>query len=110
MARAANSKTQTMMHTSTLLIAASILVAASANIWAQTPPCGMGISDWCSAPPNDPCGAHRNSVACKADPRCYGMPYRGESVVPCILDPRGFASNCPTVGCTSTPPAALGHK
>jgi hypothetical protein len=32
------------------------------------------------------------------------MPYRGESVVACLLDSRGFASNCPTVGCSSTPP------
>ena len=34
-----------------------------------------------------------------------GMRYRGESVIACILDERGFASNCPTVGCTSDPPA-----
>ena len=39
-----------------------------------------------------------------ADLRCYGMPYRGESFVPCFLDARGFASNCPTVGCTSRRP------
>jgi hypothetical protein len=29
------------------------------------------------------------------------MRYRGESVVACIIDARGFASNCPTVGCRS---------
>jgi hypothetical protein len=37
------------------------------------------------------------------------MPYQGESVVACQLDGRGFASNCPTVGCTSTPPRPGGR-
>ena len=105
MAPAANGKTQTMMRTSTLLIAALILFAASGNIQAQIPLCGMGLRDWCPAPAGDPCGAHRNTAQCKADPLCFGMAYQGEAVVPCLLDARGFASNCPTVGCTSTPPA-----
>jgi hypothetical protein len=52
----------------------------------------------------DSCGRHRNVAACRADPACYGMPYPGESLVACQLDGRGFASNCPTVGWTSTPP------
>jgi hypothetical protein len=110
MVRAANGKTQTMIRTSTLLIAATMVFAADRDIWAQTPLCGVGLSDWCPAPPGDPCGAHGNTAQCKADPRCYGMPYRGESVVPCLFDARGFASNCPTVGCTSTRPADATQK
>jgi hypothetical protein len=110
MVRAANGKTQTMIRTSTLLIATIMLSSVGGAIRAQTPLCGMGLSDWCPAPPGDLCGAHRNAAQCKADPRCYGMPYQGESVVPCILDARGFASNCPTVGCTSTRPADTTQK
>ena len=66
--------------------------------------CGQSISDWCPAPAGDPCGMHKDTASCRADARCYGMPYRGESVIACIFDDRGFAENCPTVGCTSTPP------
>jgi hypothetical protein len=29
------------------------------------------------------------------------MPYRGESLVACKFDARGFAENCPAVGCIS---------
>jgi hypothetical protein len=29
------------------------------------------------------------------------MPYRGESVIACIDDARGFPTNCPVVGCIS---------
>jgi hypothetical protein len=72
---------------------------------AQPPPCGTSPTDWCPAPVGDPCGRHRNVADCRADTACYGIPYRGESVVACIVDTRGFASNCPTVGCTSTSPA-----
>ena len=75
-----------------------------ADVPGRTLACGMNIDDWCPAPPGDPCGRHRDTAACMADPACYGMPYRGESFVPCVLDARGFSSNCPTVGCTSTPP------
>jgi hypothetical protein len=86
----------------------SLLTATAAPAFAQQALCGLGIRDWCPAPAGDPCGRHRNTAACRADPQCFGMPYRGESVVPCILDARGFASNCPTVGCTSTrPPLGL---
>jgi len=81
------------------------LAAASIPAVAQPPPCGMNPKDWCPAPAGDPCGRHRNAADCRADAQCYGMPYRGESVEACLLDARGFASNCPTVGCTSTPPA-----
>jgi hypothetical protein len=86
------------------LTAVSTLALAAAPLHAQSSFCGMGLRDWCPAPAGDPCGRHRNTAACRADPQCFGMTYRGESVVPCILDARGFASNCPTVGCTSTPP------
>jgi hypothetical protein len=96
------------------LIAVSILssMALVALQFPRTPAvaqgdfCGERPTDWCPAPAGDPCGRHRNAVECRADSRCYGMPYRGESVVACMLDDRGFASNCPTVGCTSTPPPA----
>ena len=82
----------------------ALLPAVAPQAVAQRPVCGFSINDWCPAPSGDPCGRHRSTAACRADPTCYGMPYRGESVVACILDARGFASNCPTVGCTSTPP------
>ena len=91
---------------SLLMLTLAGLVAAAAPAAAQSPPCGMNPSDWCAAPAGDRCGRHRNVAACRADAACYGMRYRGESVVACMLDERGFASNCPTVGCTSTPPAA----
>jgi hypothetical protein len=63
--------------------------------------CGTSPSDWCPAPPGDPCGAHPDVASCKADARCGGMPYRGESFVACKHDARGFGENCPTVGCVS---------
>lgn len=81
------------------------LVGVPAVAQTPPPPCGLSPKDWCPAPAGDPCGRHRNAADCRADAQCYGMPYRGESVVACILDERGFASNCPTVGCTSTSPA-----
>jgi hypothetical protein len=81
----------------------SLSIASLATADAQPLPCGMNPKDWCAAPAGDPCGNHRNVAECRADKACYGMPYRGESVVACIVDERGFALNCPTVGCTSTP-------
>jgi hypothetical protein len=66
--------------------------------------CGVGLSDWCPSYRGDRCNRHRNSETCRADPKCFGMPYRGESLMPCLFDERGFASNCPTVGCSSLPP------
>jgi hypothetical protein len=88
-----------------LAVAPVILFAASAFA-ADVPPanCGMSPSDWCPAPAGDPCGVHQDAASCKADSACLGMPYRGESMVACQFDGRGFASNCPTVGCTSVPP------
>jgi hypothetical protein len=61
----------------------------------------MGPDDWCASPPGDPCGAHKDVMSCRADPKCKGMPYRGESVVACRYDDAGFGTNCPTVGCIS---------
>ena len=68
---------------------------------APANPCGLSPNDWCPSPPGDPCGAHHDTTSCKADPTCVGVPYRGESAVACHLDPRGFADNCPTVGCVT---------
>jgi hypothetical protein len=90
-------------------LAVLMVAAVPAPAAAQSRPCGINPSDWCSAPAGDPCGRHRTVAACRADPACYGMPYQGESVVACQLDARGFASNCPTVGCTSTPPRPAGR-
>ncbi|WP_395708979.1 hypothetical protein [Reyranella sp.] len=92
------------LASSVLALAVAGLVAAFQPAAAQSPTCGESPRDWCPAPAGDPCGRHRTVAACRADPACYGMPYRGESVVACILDERGFGTNCPTVGCTSTPP------
>ncbi|WP_296518086.1 hypothetical protein [Rhodopseudomonas sp.] len=64
----------------------------------------MKLDDWCVERPSDRCTRHLNAEACKADKACYGLPYRGESLVACQFDERGFGLNCPTVGCTSTPP------
>ena len=63
--------------------------------------CGMAPNDWCPSPPGDPCGKHKDVASCKADRRCKGMPYRGESAVACADDGHGFSTNCPTVGCIS---------
>jgi hypothetical protein len=94
-----------MMHRSTILmIATGLLVAVTDFAAAQ---CGTGIDHWCPAPAGDPCGQHRNVAECKADPKCYGMPFRGVSFLPCVLDERGFGVNCPTVGCTGTPPSPV---
>jgi hypothetical protein len=89
----------------------TVLLAAMAAARSETQPrpCGTSPEDWCPAPPGDPCGRHHNVAACRADPSCYGMPYQGESVIACQLDARGFALNCPTVGCTSTRPQTGGQ-
>jgi len=42
-------------------------------------------------------------ASCKADGKCGGMAYTGESFVACKRDDRGFGTNCPTVGCISLP-------
>lgn len=63
--------------------------------------CGSSVSDWCAARAGDPCGEHPDTETCRADARCEGRPYTGESLAACALDARCFASNCPTVGCIS---------
>ncbi len=100
----ADGKMQRMMYRSTLLIAVALLLSLAAEVSASGRVCGTSIDDWCPAPRGDRCGRHKNTAACKADPKCYGMPYRGVSFVPCYLDKRGFAANCPTVGCTGKRP------
>ena len=64
-------------------------------------PCGTRIHDWCPSPAGDPCGEHKDVTSCRADKKCKGMPYKGESIVACRYDATGFATNCPTVGCIS---------
>ena len=90
-----------MMHPSTLVIVAILALVAPA---AAQNPCGIAPNDWCPAPAGDPCGHHLSRAACQADPRCYGMPYRDELAIAYIAKERGFSSDCPNVGFTSTPP------
>jgi len=72
----------------------------------------MRTNDWCEASKDDPCNTHRDARSCEADARCAGMPYRGESVVACHYDARGFNGNCPVVGCRTPAPASTdeSHK
>jgi hypothetical protein len=86
------------------ILIAILLLSLVAAADEPDPLCGLSPRDWCPAPEGDPCGRHRDEAACRADAACYAMPYRGESVVPCDWDERGFASNCPAVGCSSVPP------
>ena len=91
----------------TTLATTGCAVAAESNgatVSQQQAVCGLKPDDWCPAPAGDPCGRHHNVATCRADSSCYGMPYKGESLTACTIDSRGFSSNCPTVGCTSTPP------
>jgi|SRR5580693_3758011 hypothetical protein len=96
-------------HLSPTGIAILLVLAATIVAAAQRQQCGMHRGDWCPAPPGDLCGRHRDTASCKADPTCYGVPYRGESFAACVFDNRGFAFNCPTVGCTSRPSARPGN-
>lgn len=83
-----------------------LLFVITGETRAQGILCGLSPSDWCVVQGDDPCSRHRDAAACKADRQCYGIPYRGESVVACLDDgeQRGFASNCPTIGCSRAPP------
>jgi hypothetical protein len=92
------------------LLGCSCAVGIAADVAApkNSPPdpsCGLGPHDWCASPAGDPCGAHKDEISCRADAHCRGMPYRGESVVACMPDGKGFWSNCPAVGCVSRPNA-----
>ncbi len=91
-----------------VLACAAALVSFCACVHAQSPPrekppatCGLDPSDWCPSPAGDRCGEHHDEDACRADARCEGMPYRGESLVACKPDGKGFWSNCPAVGCVT---------
>jgi hypothetical protein len=84
-----------------LFLVAACSSKASTPSTPPDPNCGMKPTDWCAAPAGDPCGEHKDTAACKADAKCVGMPYRGESLVACQYDDRGFGTNCPTVGCRS---------
>jgi hypothetical protein len=93
------------MRYAAIIFALLILLLGSAGDGnAQGNACGVSPGDWCAVP-GDACNRHKTAEACKADRQCYGIGYRGESVVACVDDGqgRGFASNCPTVGCTSAP-------
>lgn len=90
-------------------IAILLTLAATIVTPAQSPRCGLYSDDWCRAPPGDICGRHKNTASCQADPACYGTPYRGRGFAACIFDARGFAFNCPAVGCTSRPPMPPGR-
>jgi len=61
--------------------------------------CGMSIEDWCTSPTQSACGRHMNEADCRADTECAAVPYSGESAIACHWDERGFADNCPAVGC-----------
>lgn len=94
-----------LFTTLVLLALTGLLQACARSVADQAAVCGTSPNDWCRAPAGDPCGRHTDTASCRADLACYGMPYRGESIVACTVDKRGFSSNCPTVGCTSTPPS-----
>jgi hypothetical protein len=105
MAGMPDGKSQTMMVRSVLLIIILVLLALTSKGQAKgRRVCGTHIEDWCRSYQGDPCNRHKYTAACKADPKCHGMHYLGNSFVPCFLDERGFASNCPAVGCTSREP------
>ena len=80
-------------------IASALLADTPAR--PNDPNCGRRPSDWCPAPAGDACGAHPDEKSCRADSRCRGLPYLGESVVACEPDGHGFWTNCPAVGCVS---------
>jgi hypothetical protein len=82
-----------------LLVLAAFGCGRSSTV--SDPNCGVHTTDWCPAPAGDPCGRHKDVDSCRADAACGGLPYRGESVVACQFDNRGFGTNCPTVGCVS---------
>jgi hypothetical protein len=78
---------------------AALVALACAKMGAPRADCGTRPQDWCTSVLDGPCGAHPDEKSCRLDPKCKGMPYRGESVVACVPDGHGFSSNCPSVGC-----------
>ena len=81
------------------LILALILIAVPVGFARAENMCGGSIDDWCTSPKDSACGAHLNEADCRADSKCVAVRYSGESVVACHWDERGFADNCPAVGC-----------
>jgi hypothetical protein len=63
--------------------------------------CTQQVEGWCGGPNGDPCAQHADVGSCRADERCEGIGYTGESMVACASDARCFTSNCPTKGCIS---------
>lgn len=84
-----------------LLVATSTLAGATTGAPSPESACGFSVGDWCPGPAGDACGRHSDEESCRADTRCRGLPYRGESAVACMPDGHGFSSNCPAVGCVS---------
>ncbi len=76
-----------------VLISAPVCIAQTASM------CGGSINDWCTSAGDGACGGHANEADCRADAACLAVRYSGESVVTCHWDERGFADNCPAVGC-----------
>src|SRR5437016_3623124 len=74
-------------NVSSMLLRIAVLLLACSGLALPTAaggvPCGMSISDWCPAPPGDPCGVHHDTSSCRNDPRCYAIGYSGESVIAC---------------------------
>jgi hypothetical protein len=93
-----------IVRSSLLILSLVLLLCASEGRANGRRICGTSPGDWCPSYRGDPCNRHKSADACRTDPKCYGMPYRGESLIACMYDERGYASNCPTVGCTSRPP------
>lgn len=87
-----------------IVVALFAALARPLDAASQPAPCGLSPTDRCPAPPGDLCGVHRTEASCRTDPQCAGQRYRGESVVACRPDGRGFWSNCPAVDCLSRVP------
>jgi hypothetical protein len=83
-----------IIHACLLLV---VILPASSALAQST--CGVSPDDWCTGIRDGACGRHMNEADCRADSHCAAMRYGGESVVACHWDERGFADNCPAVGC-----------
>jgi hypothetical protein len=84
---------------SVIRIVLVLAIAMSAPLARASGLCGMSFDDWCTTASDGVCGRHPDEVSCRADNRCVAVRYSGESVVACHWDERGFADNCPAVGC-----------
>ena len=98
-----------MLYIATLLLGTILLTAGPEGEVRAFPDCQYTPRGWCPGVPGDPCGAHANEALCRADKRCAGLPYQGESFVACLSDGHGFASNCPAVGCRMAPAHPAGR-